>query len=116
MLKDDLEQEINQFFREIHNMLPEGKKKALLLLFDKYMHLSTTPMKLDKGDFDAIKESGIQLFKDQGFPKAFNNSHREISTYEAANFCLIEATISHLYSKDCLKKMPKFDLKQTEKK
>ena len=111
-LKQQLEQDIAQFFRDIDGMLPEGKKKALALLIDKYCHLSSAPVKWDKSHFDNIKSSAIQLFKDKAYPKKFNNSYREFSTQEAPNVCLVEATIAYLHAQDCLKKLPTFDVKE----
>lgn len=111
-LKQQLEQDIAQFFRDIDDMLPEGKKKALELLIEKYCHLSSAPVKWDKSHFEMIKSHAITLFKDKAYPKKFNNSYREFSTQEAPNVCLIEATISHLHSEDCLKKLPKFDVRE----
>lgn len=110
-LKQDLEQDISEFFRQIEKQLPESQKKTLMLLFDKYMHISTTPVKWVRRDFDMIKENATRLFIDSAFPKQFNNSYSKITAAEAANFCLIVSTIAYLNSQDCLKKLPKFDLK-----
>lgn len=115
-IKQQLESDIDEFFRNSDKQLPEGRKKSLILLFDKYMHITSDPVKFIKRDFEMIKSHAIDMFKDSHFPKDFNNSYSKISTDEAANFCLVVATISYLQSKDCLKKLPIFDLKKNDTK
>ena len=109
-LKEKLDVDIKAFFRDIEKMLPEGREKALRILIDKYCHLSSATVLFDKSDFDNIKSHATREFIDKAFPKKFRNSYREITSGESANYCLIKSTISYLYSKDCLKKLPKFDI------
>lgn len=113
-LKKQIEQDVDSFFKDIDKMLPEGKKKALMLLFEKYCHISSADTLFNKQDFNRIKEHAITLYKDQAFPKKFNNSYSEISGQEAPNFCLVQAVIDYLHSKDCLKKTPRFDIKPND--
>jgi hypothetical protein len=115
-LKKDIEDDISEFFRQTHKQSDQDKKKALMILFDKYIHLSTATELLTKYDFDMIKSNAIKLFTDRAWPKKFNNSYQEVSGQEAPNFSLVESTISYLNSKDCLKKMPKFDYKKGDSK
>lgn len=114
MLKDDLEQDIMRFFTEIEKMTVGDKKKTLINLFDKYLHLSTAGILFDKQDFDRIKGQATKLYLDRAWPKKFNNSYSDISTSEAPNACMIEATIGYLNGKDCLKKLPKFNYKESK--
>lgn len=110
MIKKNLERDIGSFFEESSKMLPEGKKKALMILFDKYMHITSADTLFEKYDFDLIKSSAVDLYKNLNFPKKFNGSYQQISSEESANFCLVLATINYLHGKDCLKKTPKFNL------
>lgn len=111
-LHEQIDQDISQFFRDIENMLLEDQKKTLKNLLDKYCHLSTASVKWDRNHFDIIKGYAMKSFNNQAFPKKFNNSYAEFSTQEAPNVCLIEATIDHLNAQDCLKKLPKFNIKE----
>lgn len=113
-LNDQLKQDISDFFRNAEKQLLETQKKSLLMLFDKYIHLSTTPVKLTKQDFEKIKSRASAMYVDTAFPKHFNKSSAKITPMEAANFCLVQATIDYLHAEDCIKKMPIFDIDTTK--
>lgn len=106
---DQLDSDIHAFFNEIEKMTPEGKKKSLKILIDKYAHLMSTPCILDKHDFDMIKDHAHKFFVNSAFPKKIGSNRREVSSYEANILSVIEGTISVLNSRDCLKKLAKFD-------
>jgi hypothetical protein len=106
---NDLESDIHAFFEQIEKQTPEGKRKTLKLLVDKYTHLLSTPILLDKHDFEMIKDSAHRFFLDSAFPKKVGLKKREIGTHEANVLSIIEGTISVLNGKDCFKKLPKFD-------
>lgn len=108
-LQDQLEADIAAFFENIEKQLPEAKKRTLKLLIDKYAHLMSTPVLLDKHDFDMIKDHAHKFFVSSGFPKKLGSNRREISGGEANILSIIEGTITVLNGKDCLKKLPKFD-------
>ena len=110
-IKDKLEQDITSFFNDIENQLSDSKKKTLMLLFDKYIHLSSSATLWDNTDLQNIKSSAIRLHNDRNWPKRLGR-FGTISGGEVAQICLVEATISYLYSEDCLKKLPKFDYKE----
>jgi len=114
VLKEELEQDISRFFNDIEKMTDGDKKKTLLNLFDKYIHLSSVTVLFNKQDFERIKGNGIALYNDRAWPKKFNNSYLEISASEAPHMCWVEATIAYLNGKDCLKKLPKFDYKESK--
>ena len=87
----------------------QAVKKTLRLLMDKYVHLFSTPVLLDKHDFDMIKSHAHTFFVNSAFPKQIGSTRREVSNYEATTLSIIEGTISVLNSKECFKKLPKFD-------
>lgn len=106
---DRLDADIAEFFENIEKQLPEARKKTLKLLIDKYAHLMSTPVLLDKYDFEMIKDHAHHFFVNSAFPKKVGSNRREITSYEANVLALIEGTISVLNSKECFKKLPKFD-------
>ena len=109
--KEQLEQDIKEALVNIEKQLPEHQVKTLMLVFQKHLNLNQGTMLLDKGDFDMIRSFAHKEFLDKAFPKYVGSNRREISHTEANMLCIIEATISYLYSKDCLNKLPKFDYK-----
>ncbi len=111
-LKEDLEQDITQFFREIDDMLPEGKKKHLKLLFDKYCHISTSDVLFDKSDLDMIKSLAHSRWLDKAGRAYLGKKRIEVSGGDIDVLRMVEGTIVYLNSKDCLKKLPKFDYKE----
>lgn len=110
-IQDQLDADIDVFFKNIEKQLPESKRKTLKMLIDKYAHLYSTPILLDKHDFDMIKSHAHLFFKDSNFPKLVGSNRREITQYEANILSLIEGTIIVLNNKECFKKLPKFDYK-----
>lgn len=105
----DIDADIHAFFDQIDGQTPEGKRKTLKLLIDKYAHLMSTPCLLDKHDFDMVKSHAHTFFVNSAFPKKVGSNRREISSYEANVLSIIEGTIAVLNGKDCLKKLAKFD-------
>lgn len=116
-LTEELERDASQFFREIEKMSDEDKKTLLIKLLDKYAHISSSKLVLDKNDFVAIKSMASKLYMDRGWPKFFKQGFsREISGQDSVNISLIESTIIYLNSKDCLKRLPEFDYEKGESK
>lgn len=113
---EQIDQEIADFFDSIDRQLYETKKKKLIEFLDKFLHLYSKEKLFSRRDFDLIKSNAIQLYKDLDFPKDFRDHYNSISTSEAPNFCLVLSTIIYLEHKDCLKSMPKFNLKTKEEK
>ncbi len=108
-LKDQLEEDIAAFFENIEGQLPESKKKTLRNLIDKYAHLFSTPILLDKHDFDMIKDHAHKFIINSAFPKKIGTNRREVHPSEANILAVIEGTIIVLNGKECLRKLPKFD-------
>lgn len=111
-LEEELERDIQQFFQQVENQLPEGKRETLKLLIDKYCHISSTPTLFNKSDFDMIKQFAQRFFVDAHFPKMVGENRRTIEGGDLRVLAIIEGTISYLQSQDCLKKLPKFDYKE----
>jgi hypothetical protein len=108
-IKDQLETDINAFFQNIEKQTTEDKKKTLILLMDKYIHLFSSPVLLDKYDFEMVKSHAHKFIVDRTFPKFVGPKRSEISSTEANVLAIIEGTIMVLNNKECLRKMPKFD-------
>ena len=111
--KRELEMELDEFFEKHDRDLTEYKKKALMELLEKYLHFEPKTVKLTSYDLKMIRSLSSDKYRDEGFPKFFNNSDK-IDHSEAVTFCLIDSTISYLRSLEVFKKLPKFDLKTTE--
>lgn len=110
-LKDQLESDILIFFTNIEKQLPSDKNKTLRLLIEKYIHLYTVNVLLDKEDFEKVKDYAHRFLIDSAFPKYLGNKRREVSASEAQILSVIEGTIAVLNSKECFKKLPRFDYK-----
>lgn len=109
--EEELKADIKKALADIEKQLPEHQVKTLMLVFQKHLNLNQGTMLMDKHDFDMIKSFAHREIIDKAFPKYVGSNRREISAQEANVLCIIEATISYLYSKDCLNKLPKFDYK-----
>lgn len=108
-LKDQLESDILLFFHNIEKQLPSDQHKALKTLIEKYAHLSMTNAVLDKEDFEKVKDHAREFLVKSSFPKYLGNKKTEVSSSEANVLSIIEGTIIVLNSKECFKKLPRFD-------
>jgi len=111
-IKEQLNADIHAFFENTEKQLPEYRRKTLLMLIEKYAHLTSTPLLLDKRDFDMIRGYAHTFFINSTFPKFVGDNRREIDQYEANMLSIIEGTIHLLNSKECFKKMPQFDYRK----
>jgi len=107
--KDQLDSDIAAFFENIASQSTEDKKKTLRQLIEKYAHLSAAPCILDKNDFATVKEAAHNFWMRSAFPKKIGSNRQEICSSESNVLAIIEGTITMLNSKDCLKKIAKFD-------
>jgi hypothetical protein len=108
-IKEQLETDIGAFFRNIEKQSLEDQKKTLVVLIEKYVHLFSTPVLLDKHDFDMIKSHALMFYRDSAFPKFIGSKRQEISATEANVLSIIEGTIMRLNHQECFRKLPKFD-------
>lgn len=108
-INDQLEADVAAFFDNIKGQLPESQRKTLKLLIDKYAHLYSTPVLLDKHDFDMVKSHAHRFLIDSAFPKKIGSNRREVGNYEANVLSVIEGTIMVLNGKECFKRLPRFD-------
>ena len=110
-IKEQLEMDICSFFENIEKQDLADRKKTLRLLIDKYAHLFSAPVVLDKYDFDMIKSYALDFYKAHTFPKFVGSKRQEIHSSEANILSVIEGTIMRLNHQECLRKLPKFDYK-----
>lgn len=108
-IKEQLEEDVAAFFRNIEGQLPEAQKRTLLQLIDKYAHLFSTPILLEKHDFEMIKDHARKFLIDSAFPKKVGFKGQEIHPSEANILSVIEGTIMVLNGKECFRKLPKFN-------
>ena len=111
-MKENLNSDILAFFRDIEKQTESDKILTLRLLMDKYIHLSQTDLLMDKFDFNEIIGLAKKEIVNKTLPVKIGNTNSLIIETEVPNLCVIEATISHLSKKGCLKKLPKFDYKK----
>jgi len=109
MIKEQLDADIAMFFENIEKQLPEDRKKTLMQLMEKYMHLTSTPLLLDKYDFEMIKSHAHQFYVNSAFPKKVGTKKQEITATEANVLSIVEGTIHLLTGKEAFRKKPKFD-------
>jgi hypothetical protein len=108
-MKENLDNEIMAFFRDIENQTESDKIRTLRLLLDKHLHISKADYLMDKFDFSAIVGSAKREIVNKTLPVRMGKTDLQIMENEVANLCVIEATILHLNKNGCLKKIPKFD-------
>ena len=111
-LKESVESDIRKFLNDIEDQSLDDKIRTLRLLMDKYIHLTTADLLLEKYDFEMIKSGAITLYTEKKWPKKLGKYEDDIVGNEVPKVCLIESTITYLNSKDCLKKLPKFNYKK----
>ena len=113
-IKKQLEADINDFFEQIDNQNLNDQKETLRLLLKKYAHLSNAEYLMDSHDLSMIVGGAKTKLTSMKLPQflAAGSVNRKITPDEISNVCIVEATISHLNKKDCLKRLPKFDYKE----
>lgn len=110
--KENLEADILAFFRQIENQSIDDQRQTLRLLIDKYIHLTTATMLMDKHDLEVIVSTAKGLMAQKTFPAFLGKNKRRVGEDEQATICIIESTVSHLNKNDCLKRLPKFDYRE----
>ena len=108
-LKGQIEIEINEAITNMETQTTNDKRETLRNIIDKYVHLSTAEHLLDDHDLREIISGAKTLFANKSMPTCMGDSIRKTAPADEANVCVIEATISALNKRDCLKKLPKFD-------
>jgi urate oxidase len=108
-VREQLDSEIYSLLKNIENQTIEDQRKTIILFMDKYIHLFSAPILLDKHDFDMVKSHAHAYIMEKAFPKYLGSKRREVSGTEANVLAIIEGTIIVLNSKECFKKLPKFD-------
>lgn len=108
-LKEEIEIDIHQFFRQIENATRNDQLKTLRMLLEKYAHLSQAEYVMDYHDLNTMIGNAKHRFANDAFPIYLGERKRKVAPGDLPNLLLIEAVIAHLNKNDCLKKMPKFD-------
>jgi len=108
-IKKQLDIDIDSFFHNIETQMISDQKKSLRDLFEKYLHLNTCDLVMDKSDLLSIVSKSKHLYANERMPIHVGKYKTQLDQEENRKICLIEATIMHLNSKECLKKTPKFD-------
>lgn len=111
-LKEQLDTDILRFLENIETQNYSDKIQTLKNLFDKYIHLSHAELLLDNHDLATIISNAKNIFANQTMPIHIGPNKRLVNPADLPNLCVIEATISLLNKKDCLKKVAKFDKRE----
>ena len=111
-LKEQLDTDILRFLENIESQNFSDKIQTLRHLFDKYLHLSQAELLLDAHDLSVIINDAKNIFASQTMPIHVGPNKRLISPVDLPNLCVVEATVSLLNKKDCLKKVAKFDKRE----
>jgi hypothetical protein len=108
-IEEEIEYDIRRSLEQIQDQLLEGKIKTLKLLINKYCHLNVADAVLQKNDLQTIKEHARKFFTTESFPKYVGDCGDKIEGSDIQALAIVEGTISHLTSKQCFKRNPKFD-------
>lgn len=111
-LKEQLDVDILRFLENIETQNYSDKIQTLRHLLDKYIHLSKAELLLDAHDLSVIVNDAKTIFASQSVPVHIGATKRLVSPGDLPNLCVIEATITLLNKKDCLKKIPRFDKRE----
>ena len=111
-LKNQLDVDIKRFLENIESQGQNARVESLRNLFKLHLHLNTCDLMLDKFDLQTIIGSAKTKFANEQIPIFLGTSKVKVDQNELPNLFVIEATISHLNKKDCLKKIPKFDKRE----
>jgi hypothetical protein len=111
-LENRLKVDMESFFTDIENQTEEDKRKSLVVLLDKYIHLTKSDYLMDETDLLNIVAGAKTIFVHKSFPICIGKRNKQISQEEQRIVCIIESIILHLNNKECLKKLPKFDYKE----
>lgn len=111
-LEEQLEVDMMRFLENIQTQNNNDKLETLRNLMDKYIHLSKAEYLMDHQDLINIITSAKGSFANDTFPVYLGDKKIKVSPGDLSNLCLIESTIGYLNSKDCLKKMAKFNKKK----
>ena len=111
-LKDELDVDIRNFFKQIETQSTNDKLKTLRNLIDKYIHLSTTTHLIDNIDLMNIVSNAKGIYANKPMPLYLKTSSNRVSKVrqdDLSTVCLVESIVAFLNKNDCLKKMPKFN-------
>ena len=113
-LKQEMELDICNFFRQIDNQNFTDQKETLKLLLDKYCHITKSDYMMDMHDLRSITSSAVGKASSNSMNKCLESGSRKVklSQEEMIKIFIVESTIGHLNKKGCLKKMAKFDYKE----
>jgi hypothetical protein len=111
-LENRLKIDIESFFTDIESQTEEDKRKSLMVLLDKYIHITKSDYLMDGTDLINIISGAKTIFVQKSFPTYIGKSNKQISQEEQRIACIVESTILHLNHKECFKKLPKFDYKE----
>jgi len=111
-LKEEIEIDIKQFFRQIESCDSNTQIELLRMLLHKYSYISTSTFLMDNHDLNSIISGAKLKFANDSFPIHLGERKVKVTQGELPNLCVIESTIAHLNKNDCLKKIPKFDKRE----
>lgn len=111
-LKEQIEVDIKRFLENIDSQSRNDKTESLRTLLDKYLHLSTCDYMMDYHDLRSIVSNANSKFQNSSLPIHIGNKKQKVRQEDFGNYCVIEATITHLNKNDCLKKLAKFDKRE----
>ena len=113
-IKEQLEVDIATFLEQIKTQHRNDQLITMRNLLNKYIHLSTSDYMMDGHDLRSIIGIAKSSFASNTFPVYLGAHKKVVNQVDLPNLCVIEATISHLKKKDCLKKIAKFDYKENK--
>jgi hypothetical protein len=111
-MKQNLEADMINFFKQIESQSESDQKETLRLLLDKYIHLTKAEFVMDKHDLEQIISTAKANMVNTTMPITLGKTKRRVHPDQQPTLCIIEATVSHLNKNECLKRLPKFDYRE----
>lgn len=113
MSKQDerLDQDMNEFLSNIAGLRHEDQKKLLSNLISKYALLTMAPIVLTYEDLNHANHLSRTLYMETPSNLSLSNTKgesRELSSPEVNQYCMFEAVIRVLNSKDSIRRLPNF--------
>ena len=112
--KRQIDLDILEFLENIEDQSHNDRIETLRNMFDKHLHLTTAPHQMDFYDLQGIISGAKKIFANDAFPVYLGEKQREVNQNDLSNMCVVESTISHLNKTGCLRKLAKFDKRESQ--
>jgi len=114
MLKNEIEQDALTFFDKIEGLAYRDKVEMLKLILQKYALLTKSDCMLGKSDLFHISSMAKKNMAQEQAVVHLGEKCHKLNFEEIRMFHITNAVISVLNTKECFKRLPKFDERRDE--